>query len=295
MSSGECLLVADSRVQGWLPRQYPGWTVRTVSRPGGQLATILKLATESLRPVTRMLVVMALHCDLTYMTSYSEARPRGLMRLLHEPPLSDICNVVTTKDREWRIHHALRVVWVLPYVPNFILYNQRRARYLNMPALCGFHEEEFSWSARQMTIYLQQLADKLRLQGLTIIELHSRVPILTADSGSDGVHMGPELRQDIMHQVMQEALLSAPIVLPILNAPVLSVTQRWRKRNRRQRYRRNRRAGRYGGPSPALAQIGSNFIRNNVPQFFSLGYRRPAALRSFGSSVADTAAGSHYH
>ena len=64
MRNGECLLVADSRVQGWLPRQYPGWTVRTVSRPGGQLATVLKLASESLRPETLMLVIRVLHCEL---------------------------------------------------------------------------------------------------------------------------------------------------------------------------------------------------------------------------------------
>ena len=285
MSRDECLLVADSRIQGWLPPQYPGWRVRTLSRPGGQLSTILKLATESLRPATRMLVIMALHCDLTYLTSYSEARPRGLMRLLHEPPLADICNVVTTKDREWRLHHSLQVVWVLPYVPNFLLYNQQRARYLNMGALGLFLEEEFLWSARQMAIYLQQLADKLRLQGLTIVELLGAVPLLTADLGSDGVHMGTVLRQEVMHRVMQEALNSAPIVLPTAVGPVLSVTQRWRKRHRRYRYRRNRRAARYGGPSPALAQIGSAFIRDNVPHLASLG--TPAVARPLLTPVGD--------
>ena len=147
-----------------------------------------------------------------------------------------------------------------------------------MGALGTFLEEEFLWSARQMAVYLQQLATKLRSQGLTIVELLGNVPVLTADLGSDGVHMGSVLRQEVMHRVMQEALISAPVVLPTVSGPVLSVTQRWRKRHRRYRYRRNRNAARYGGPSPALAQIGSAFIRGNVPHLTSLGI--PAVVRS---------------
>ena len=275
MSFGECLLVADSRIQGWLPMQYPGWTIRTVSRPGGHLSEILQIATASLRPETRMIIIMAFHCDLTYMTNYSEMRPRGLMRLLQEPPLVDICNVVTTKDREWRTHHALQVVWVLPYVPNFWLYNQQRARYLNIQHELGtFLQEEFAWSARQMKVYLQQLAAKLQLQGLNIIELVSAVPTLTADMGSDGVHMGTVLQQEVMNNVLREAFYTAPIVLPSLDGPALTVTQRWQKRNRRQRYRRNLRATRLGGPSPALAQIGSSFIRGHVGCLTGLGRPR---------------------
>ena len=59
-----------------------------------------KLAVDNLRPETRAVAMLPLlHCDLTHITSYSRERSKGLLRLQHEPPLSDLFNVITARDQ----------------------------------------------------------------------------------------------------------------------------------------------------------------------------------------------------
>lgn len=257
-------MVSDSRIQGWLPSRYHGWSIRTVSRPGGRLADLFDTVTDHLRPVTRVLVIMGLHCDLTFLTNYSEEHPKGLMRLLPEPPLADIYNVITSKDREWRLHGALQVAWILPYIPNFDLFNHRRARLLKLGNLGPLHAEEAEWSARQMAVHIEQLAVKLRQQRLVIIDMAPWVPLLTADNGSDGVHLGVEMKHRVFAQVVEESLRLTAVHRPLMTSRTLSVADRWALRLRRQRHRRNRRARTHFGPSRSMDMVGSDFIRASV-------------------------------
>ena len=134
----ECLFVADSRMMGWIPRRYAGWRIRSRVCPGRQLRELISTANDALRPATRLLVVVGLHCDLTYMTNYSAARPRGFMRLRTDPAVADICNVITTQDYAWRRSGALQVVWALPYIPNFEIYNRRRAQTMNFASFAHY-------------------------------------------------------------------------------------------------------------------------------------------------------------
>ena len=100
--------------------------------PGARLAELSQLVAASLRPETKVLVMVTFYCDLTYLTNYVPSRPRGLLRLLCEPPWADIFNIVTGLDYRWRTQEQLTVVWVLHYTQIFLLYNQRRARLLGM-------------------------------------------------------------------------------------------------------------------------------------------------------------------
>ena len=278
----EVLLVSDSRALGWTPPRYPGWRIRTVGQPGARLATLTDRASESIRPETRVLVIIALHCDVTYLTDYSAARPRGLMRLLREPPMSDLCNVVTSRDYEWRVHRQLKVFWVLPYTPNFLLYNQRRARLLRLGELGIMYEEEALWSADRMRDDMRRLAIRFRGQGLSVVELAPWVPVLGLDSGSDGVHLGPVMRDRVFGAMLAEVFRQLPHVGLPARVRELTVGERWYRRQRRQRQRRHRRrAGRYTAAS-AVASIGSTMVRENLAVVLSMagarvGMGRPAA------------------
>ena len=252
-----------------------------MERSGGRLADLLALAEASLRRETGMLVLAGLHCDLTFMTNYTTARPKGLLRLLPEPPLVDIANVISTKDREWRVQGALQVAWVMPYVPNFVLYNRRRARLLGIGELCSLHEDEGQWAEQAMRIQLQQLTEKLRSQGLLVVEMAPLVPLLTTADGSDGVHMGPLMQNDVFDAVLREAWRQVPTLPPSIGGGrVLSVTERWLRRQQRQRHRRNRRARTLRGPSLAMGLVGSSFIRQAVARPSTLTHY-PASRRLF--------------
>ena len=63
------------------------------------------LTMQSRRTQTRVIVMVALHCAFTHLTDYSLLRPRGLMRLLQDPPLADFFNVITAQDYDWRYHN----------------------------------------------------------------------------------------------------------------------------------------------------------------------------------------------
>ena len=245
---------------------------------GGKLAALTGLARRSLRPETRVVVMVALHCDLTYLTDYSAVRPRGLLRLLREPPLADLSNIISSVDYEWRTHRGLKVIWAMPYVPSFLLYNQRRARLLNLGELGEMYTEEAAWSRGKMGEYVRQLALKLRGQNITVVDLAPWVPSLSVEQGSDGVHLGTTLRAAVFGELLREVLQILPhIALP---TPIreLTIEKRWRRRQRRQRQRRLRRSGGRRSPSSAVARVGSEMVRENIA----------AVMRMAGCSSWDT-------
>ena len=261
----ECLFVGDSRLMGWIPRRYAGWRIRLRVCPGRQLRELIRTATEALRPTTRLLVVIGLHCDLTYMTNYSAARPRGFMRLRTDPAVADICTVITTQDYAWRRSGALQVVWTLPYIPNFEIYNRRRAQTMNFASFCSLHVDEARWAAREIIHFIQVIDERLQSQGLCLVRLAPLVPELTRELGSDGLHLAPEMRQRVFGEVLRQAFSYLVYQAPIIRGRPLSVTQRWVRSERRRRQRRNRRGNtQHAQHSQVLRHIGSAVIRANV-------------------------------
>ena len=79
--------------------------------------------------------------------------------------LLDIFNIVMGLDYRWQDEEQLMVVWVLPYTPNFLLYNQRCARLLDLGELCQMHIDEAMWSQQQMTDFMHRLSVWLTNRG----------------------------------------------------------------------------------------------------------------------------------
>ena len=54
----EVLIVSDPGAMGWMPPDYRGWRVRTVASSGGRLPALTGLAVRSMRPETRVVVMV---------------------------------------------------------------------------------------------------------------------------------------------------------------------------------------------------------------------------------------------
>lgn len=91
----EVLVVSNSRGLGWIPPNPPefGWRVHVVGRQGGRLANRTSLDMQSLQVQTRVIIMLALHCDFTHLTDYSVSRPR------------DLC--VYSRTHHWQIYLIL--------------------------------------------------------------------------------------------------------------------------------------------------------------------------------------------
>ena len=89
----------------------------------------------------------------------------------------------------------------------------------------------------QIGLYIRTLASMLRARVVEVLELAPWVPLLTTDVGSDGLHLGPRLQQDVFGRMLHEIQQVIPrLVLP---APVreLTVCTRWQLRQHRGRQR----------------------------------------------------------
>ena len=186
------------------------------------------------------------------------------MRLFLEPPLADLLSVVTDRDREWRTQRGLHVLWALPYTPNFLLFNRRRARLLGLHELGVMYEDEASWSGERFATYVRQLGDRLRQQEVVVVELAPMVPPLTVEWGSDGVHLGMGLVPQVFHKLMLAVLAVLPGIRPLRPIRVRTLAERWALRHRRTRHRRRGRAVSIYRPTRNLQLLGSTCIRDNV-------------------------------
>ena len=246
----EILVAGDSRISGWLWRRVPGWTVRTLARPGAQLPALITMCNENLRDETALIIIVALHCDLSYRTEYGTDGRKGLLRLRDPAPLADLTNLITTWDYTWHHERKIPVVWTLPYVPNFLRYNGQRARYRGITNLCELHVEEALWSARKMRDNLKNFGRILHARGLTTVEFEGQVSPYELHHNSDGVHLCPSSQQRLLDNMVQTALQSVNREVPVTLRKVLTPALRWAKAQKRRRYRHRKANGCARGTAP---------------------------------------------
>ena len=274
VTADEVLLVGDSRVSGYLPRTVPNFKVRVLVKAGGKLPELVQVAQRGLRSETKVLILVALHCDLTFLTNYSSEAKKGLMRLHTNTPLSDLYNVVSTWDRTWR-KVGITVVWALPYAADFALYNRRRARMLGLEELCGLHLEEAQWASRTMPREVQTLAKRLDQARICSIDMAPLVPRLNPDNGSDGLHLGPQLQKRVFDTVVDKAIDFLEFGGPVQPMKERSMAARASRSDRRRRHRIARRTR----STPERPQEGvTNTLRSVV-------FRESVAMQDQGSTT----------
>ena len=237
----EIVFIGDSRLRDIDFKKYHGWKVRLSVNPSIELAELVKTANETIDEQTRILVLVGLHCDLTYRPRMQGGKA-GLMHILKKPPFDDMCNLITTWNYQWERVRGITVIWTLPYCPDFLYYNERRIRTLGQPPLCQVQRDEAIWFAAEMRGNLQALARKLCDKHVTVLELHLLPYDLSPQSGSDGVHLGRSSRNAVFHEVVLRSLALYPVVPPPEVRKVKTPAARRSRQQRRQRRQMRRQA-----------------------------------------------------
>ena len=252
MGEPEILIVGDSRAHGASWQPIENWRVRVVSESSADLGRLIVLANQSLRPNSKLLVILGLQCDLTQRLRHENGR-RGLMQLKHPAPLVELTTTLTSWDYEWRVKKRLSVVWTLPYVPNFEHYNARQARFQGIRHLCTLHTREARWAQRQMREDMDKFGVILRARRVAFMDLRPLVRGLEAGDGSDGLHLGPGAQKLLFSRMLEYSVAQYPQEPPIKLTRELSLEQRLIKnlRKRRSRLRKRLRAL---PPGTSLAQ-----------------------------------------
>ena len=211
-------------------------------RRGAHLEELISAANEGISPSTKMLFIVGLQCDLTTRPSYMPNGGPGLLTMCKPPPYDRLVNLMSSWDYQWRTTSGLTVVWTLPYVIDFLLYNERRAKLLRHKELCDFHVYEAGWCAREMRESLGVLCRMLRERCLVVMELDKWEVEVTSSSGSDGLHLGIDVQKWLFSEVIQSCLERYPVPPPATVAIVKTSDERALLKQRRQRQRLRRRA-----------------------------------------------------
>ena len=97
MSKG-VLAVSDSRAAGWDPVLVAGWSVRLIVKPGAKLPILTEAAYLNCDDHIQLIIMVALHCDLTYLIAYVPERRKGLMKLHLNLDLGELVSHI--RDRQ---------------------------------------------------------------------------------------------------------------------------------------------------------------------------------------------------
>ena len=232
----EALIVSDSRFKNTRLRRTPEWTLRAVSKPGLRMTQLVKLVQKSLRPSTRLLIIAALHCDLTYRMK----RPNGQMGLLRshrKNAVSDIFNKISAYTYSWQQNQDLSIIWCLPAAANMVRYNEFLANQRNQYNLNQLQTEEWFADSKTMTkniSYLQECFD--RRQEIPYFDLMEFGCNLFAE-GSDGVHLEDSNQEEVLNSVVAAAISRYPCAPMTKTVKNLIPTRKMAVTNRRRRYR----------------------------------------------------------
>ena len=212
----ECLVVGDSRIGRAKPTGHRGLRVRLIPRPSATLRMLCDEINERIDDGAAVVVIFGIHCDLTFLSGRGllGQKKRGVMTLKSPWPIQEIVHKISTWDYYWRGKLGLDVVWVLPYVPDFLHYNQRRAR-LDDPNQAGldiYHENESREAPELMDRALDKLQQDLTRKGIACVD--SRRWVGAGDLGasvSDGLHLSDQGQSRWVNKVLSHVQKMRPL------------------------------------------------------------------------------------
>ena len=204
----EALVISDSRFSKAELAGIPGWKLRTLSVSGLNLRKLTDLVTMELRSNTRLLLICALHCDL----SYRMKRPNktlGLLRAHQEPVVQDIFNRIHAYSYTWQHEKDLSVFWGIPCPAQMVKYNSGLAkrRGQNKPVL--LQKEEWTMDSRTMAENIQKLKDLFVEKRVAHFDL-AEYGCNLQEKGSDGVHMTETNKNEVLNTILKTAVALHP-------------------------------------------------------------------------------------
>ena len=219
--------------------KMPGWTLRVVSESSCELQPLVELANDSISAQTKLLVLVGLHCDLTFRPSLADGRP-GLLHVNNTPRFDYLINIMTTWNYQWQKTRGITVIWTLPHPANFRLYNEQRSRMLGNGELDFIQRDEAGWFEARMDAILLAMAEMLRGQPICFLELRLIPHDLSVYAGSDGVHLGKLCQKTVLDLLIEKCLELYPsTALDEVTRVMTQEAKMKRKQSRRRRRMRN--------------------------------------------------------
>ena len=253
MAERRGLVVSDSRLHTVTVQDPPGWRFDVVSESSLKLLPMLDLANKVMRensekrhPDYDILILNGLLCDL----SYRVVRPResrdkyGMMRALLKPRYTDMLNLMTSYTAEFQRAYGLKVMWTVPYIPNFYRHNRKVAHEDGEIALTRMQIEEADFDQQVFTENVEELKNMMNEKGLLFYDL-GLSPYEVNGRGCDGLHLPIENRQLVLDTLVRAAItcmpcnrmpLPAELALP----PLMNPDKRLRRKEKRRRNKLNR-------------------------------------------------------
>ena len=245
--------MSDSRFHEVEPREPHGWLFNIVSESSLKLLPMLDLANKILsenheqrHPGYDVLILNGLLCDLSYrMIRPKESRVKyGLLRAHPKPRYTDMLNLMTSYSAQFQQVYGLKVMWTVPYVPNFHRYNRKIAREDGELALTRLQSEEADSDQQTFQDNVQELKIMMHEKGLLFYDL-GLAPCEVNAHGCDGSHLPLENRQLVLDTLVAAATTCMPCNrLPLqddMELPqILNPGKRLRRKEKRRRYKLNR-------------------------------------------------------
>ena len=219
--------MGDSRVGGIQLEGESGWRIKVHPYRGIKLEHLLQNADQLInRKRTRILIIVGLQNDLTYLPAYMPNGSGGLMTVAQRPEYSRLMNLITCYDYKWRTSGGLTVIWTIPYTVDFLLYNEIRARRAELEPLSDAHRLEARWCAGKLKGYCEYMSQELRALNIATVELDCYDADVREQSGGDGLHMGQQSKEEVFYEVCVEATKRHPTPEPLAVETYLTAEER---------------------------------------------------------------------
>ena len=284
----ELILAGDSRVADyeWHSRTHRHWDVRVIPRIGTELEPLLEKVNRNIKPNTKIVVICAIHCDLSYRVLHEDGYA-GLMHAHTNPPVNDLACVMSTWDYQWRVGRNLTVCWVMPVVPDFVLYNRLKSEDFECAEFCPLHIEQAKASERIFKEATESLLEKVEKEGLHIVELSKVEEAIQNPVRYDGLHMASETKQMAMKSVCYQAIAMHPMAKPRIVANVKTASARIQARAHkwRQMYRKEVKAlvAAQITTGDSCARVGVPIVQSKIQQIQPDPYAASASHMSMQS------------
>ena len=129
-------------------------------------------------------------------------------------PIAELVNKVACWDYEWRRARGIETFWVLPYAPDFVLFNQRgsKLRYPDGPGLDPYHIGEFQTAHMEMRMALNKLQNVLVRRRVTCIPMSGMLGAGALEGVvSDGLHVSPQKQNTLLDRILAEVQRRRPL------------------------------------------------------------------------------------
>ena len=206
-TENEILMVGSSRIRDLVWKRQPGFKITIVCKGGLQHEDLVQIVDQKINSNTKIIILVCLQVEL-HSIKRNRNGQKGLVYANPTPPLDSIVQRLSLADQRWRNERGVStVVWVAPYTPNLLLYNETIKRRNKWgPRLMEYEKEAAIHYMEIIDMNRRQLISQMEKQHLMVKELPLLHHHLTTECASDGLHLGPTQKYNLFGKVIEDAI-----------------------------------------------------------------------------------------